>query len=166
MSTPFANAVRIAKEIGDRIRQALGPDDPDLPELVATETEDLQDYIARMLRRSKVVEAQAKGLKDYIEQLEARHKRMTVEAKSLKSAALWGLQEAGLPGLKRPDMTVTIKTAAPALIVEDLSKVPPEYLRHPEPEVQNAIVKSILLAGNEVPGCKLGNGTQFLDVRI
>lgn len=159
----LASDVRIAAEIIEQIRAAVGEDDPDFAELVESET-DLLERLRKMLRAARIAEADAKGTGAIITDLRERKARLDEKAERLRSMTLFALQELGMKKLDAPDMSVSVRDGAPGVEITDASSLPDRYVRI-KVEPDKAAIKEALKDGEEIPGACLKNGSPSLTIR-
>ena len=98
--------------------------------------------------------AEAEALKAEKQKLADRQRVAERKAEWIKSYIAYDLQ-----GEKfEPKDDVTVKVGwrrSESVQCEDIYKVPDEYLRYKEPELDKTRVKKLLKNGEEVPGCEL-----------
>lgn len=165
MTSPLAHAVRIAQGITERIRQAIAPDDPDLEDLIATETDDVKERIARLFYWARLEEAEADGITKVIDDLKLRQSRKRVKAEKLRETGAWAMEELGEKKIARGYITVTLGGPSVSVEVTDIDKIPPQYLRIKK-EPEKAKIKEDFKAGITIPGVALSNGRPSIIVRM
>ena len=163
MTTQLAIDVRIAAEIIDQIRAAVGEDDPDFAELVESET-DLLERLRKMLRAARLAEADAEATGEIIRDLHERKSRLKLRAEKLRGLTLFALQELGMKKLDAPDMSVSVRDGAPGVEITDASALPDRYVRI-KVEPDKAAIREALKDGEEIPGALLKNGSPALTIR-
>lgn len=99
----------------------------------------------------KQLRAEAKAIKEEKQSLEARQKQKENKADNLQNF-LQGI----LNGQKfeTPKVAITWRKSE-KLIIDDGSRIPEEYLRHKEPEVDKTELKKAIKAGAEIDGAHL-----------
>jgi hypothetical protein len=155
--------VRVAAEIIDQIRAAIGDDDADFVEIVENET-DVLERLRKMLRVARLAEADAKATADIMDELRDRKTRLAGKADKLRDSVKWALQELGMTKLDAPDMSVSLRTAAPGVEIIDLSQIPERYLKVTVAP-DKAAMREALKDGEIIPGACLKNGQPSLTVR-
>jgi hypothetical protein len=124
----------------------------------------LDQQIVTVLRHALGREARAVALDEMIKRMMERRTRLQDGAKRLRSLALNAMQEAGLPKIEAPDMTISVGKGRQKVMVTDEGKLPFDYLRaHYSPDLPK--IGEALKAGKVVHGCHLGNSSPILTVR-
>jgi hypothetical protein len=124
---------------------------------------ELDAAILTVLRAGLEREAMGKALGEMIDGMVARKRRIDDGAKMIRLAALQAMQEAGLPKLAAPDMSVSIGRGKPKVIVTAPEQVPDAYWRISR-EPNKAEIGKALGVGTDVPGAVLGNPQAFLSI--
>jgi hypothetical protein len=155
--------VRVAAEIIEQIRAAIGDDDADFAEIVENET-DILERLRKMLRVARLAEADAKATADIMDELRDRKTRLAGKADKLRDSVKWALQELGMTKLDAPDMTVSLRNAAPGVEIIDLSQIPERYLKVTVAP-DKAAMREALKDGETIPGAVLKNGAPSLTIR-
>jgi hypothetical protein len=152
------------REIADRIREMFPAetDETALADTIEGES-DLPAAIISVLRAAIEREVTAKALADLIETMTARKRRFEAGATSMRVAALHAMEEVGLKKLSAPDMTVSVGTTKPKVLITDDTAVPEDLCRIVRTPSKPDIAKA-LAEGREVPGVVLGNPERFLRV--
>jgi hypothetical protein len=159
----LSTEVRLAGEIIDQIRAAIGDDDPDFMEIVENET-DLMERLRKMLRAARMSEADAKATGDVMNELRERKARLEGKSEKLRDMVAFAMGELGMDKLPAPDMTVSLRTSPPGVEITDLSALPERYIRvRIEPD--KAAMREALKDGEIIPGACLKNGSQTLTIR-
>lgn len=165
MNAPrISDSVRVYAELKDR----LLADIPDIDEMTLSDTlegaTDLQERILAICNAALWAEAIAEAIKSRVEDLAARRKRYEDRGASLRALALWAMQEAGLPKLQAPDLTVSIGKPRASVLITDEKAVPLEFVDY-TPRIRKADVKAALEAGKPVPGAALSNSPPSVTIR-
>jgi hypothetical protein len=155
--------VRVAAEIIEQIRAAIGDDDADFAEIVENET-DILERLRKMLRVARLAEADAKATADIMDELRDRKTRLAGKADKLRDAVKWAMSELGMDKLPSPDMTVSLRNAAPGVEIIDLSQIPERYLKVTVAP-DKAAMREALKDGENIPGAVLKNGSPSLTIR-
>lgn len=155
--------VKVAAEVVDQIRAAIGEDDPDFLEVIENET-DLLERLRKMLRAARLDEADAKATGEVINELRERKARLEGRAEKSRRIVQWALEELGLSKLDCPDMSVSLRAAAPGVEIVDLSQLPERYVRL-KVEPDKAAIREALKQGEEIPGALLKNAGNSLTIR-
>jgi type II secretory pathway component PulL len=165
MSRPMqlSAEVRVASEIIDQIRAAIGEDDADFLEIVENEV-DVLERLRKMLRVARLAEADAKGTADVIAELQERKARLAEKSAKSRRIVQWALEELGMTKLDCADMSVSLRASAPGVEIVDLSQLPERYVKVTiAPD--KAAIREALKQGEEIPGACLKNAGNALTVR-
>jgi hypothetical protein len=155
--------VRVAAEIIEQIRAAIGDDDADFAEIVENET-DILERLRKMLRVARLAEADANATSEIMKEMQERKWRLKHKSDKLRDAVKWAMSELGMDKLPAPDMSVSLRIGPPGVEVIDLSQVPERYIKVTiEPD--KASIREALKDGEIVPGACLKNGSPTLTVR-
>jgi hypothetical protein len=151
------------REIAERIREMFpAEDDETLADTIEGES-DLPAAIISVLRAAIEREVTAKALADLIEVMVARKRRFEDDARNLRGAALHAMCETGLKKLAAPDMSVSVTTGKPRIMITDDSLVPDDLVRITRTPSKTDIAKA-MAEGREIPGVTLGNPEPFLSI--
>jgi hypothetical protein len=74
---------------------------------------------------------------------------------------------AGIERIDCPHFALAVKANPPAVRIDDARRVPPQFLRTPEPpapEPDKARIRTALASGQDVPGARLVQ-TRRIDIR-
>lgn len=160
------------RSLGDHIKgveriaqyiQALDPDDlsadayAELSALLIGElagTREKVDNVGRALHMFESIEASAKRER---ERLEKREQWAARQAERLTEYVLAVLDASNIPKLDGETSTLTARKNPPAVQIDEPAAVPGEYMRTPRPPAapDKTLIKNALLAGIDVPGCRL-----------
>jgi hypothetical protein len=155
--------LRVAGQIIDQIREAIGEDDADFLEIVENEV-DVLERLRKMLRAARLAEADAKGTADVIAELRERKTRLEEKSAKARRIVQWALEELGLSKLDAPDMSVSLRASAPGVEIVDLSQLPERYVKVTiAPD--KAAIREALKQGETIPGACLKNGGNSLTIR-
>lgn len=126
---------------------------------------DLKEQMAGILRSALKEEAEAKGLAEYIESLLDRKSAKVERAKKKRRIVLHFMEDAGLKRLDQADFTASRRAVAPSVSVYDEDALPEQYWRiKREPNLSE--IKSALKSGTVIPGCRLGNASATLSIKV
>lgn len=106
----------------------LAEDDQALIDTLAG-IDDLEEQCLAVLRNAIEREAMGKALGEIIDGMVARKRRLEEGAKNLRGAVLDAMQKGKLPGIKAPDMSVSLSPGKPRLVVVDDAAVPETLCR-------------------------------------
>lgn len=93
-----------------------------------------------------------------IARLMARKKSIAARREWLDGYLLNNMQLSGISEIKCPAFTIRLRENPPSVVVTDDAAIPAKYMRVPPPPMaapDKAEIKRALLAGLEIPGCKL-----------
>lgn len=139
-------------------------DDADVLRDTLEGLDTLNEDIIAVLRAALEREAAAKAIDDdLIGRLVARSRRLKDGAKSLRAAVLQAMQEAGLPKVKAPDMTVSVVPGTSKIIVIDEAEIPDDLCRIRREPNKTEITKA-LAEGRSVPGVETGNSPPHIAI--
>lgn len=91
--------------------------------------DDLEEQCLAVLRNAIEREAMGKALGELIDGMVARRRRLEEGAKNLRGAVLDAMQKARLPGIRAPDMSVSLSPGKPRLVILDDAAVPETLCR-------------------------------------
>jgi hypothetical protein len=124
---------------------------------------DLPAAIISVLRAAIEREVTAKALADLIDTMVGRKRRFEEGARNLRGAALHTMEEVGLRKLAAPDMTVSVGTTRPKVLIVDDAAVPDDLCKITRAPSRTEIAKA-LAEGRDVPGVTLGNPETHLTI--
>jgi hypothetical protein len=133
-------------------------------DMVEGET-NLREMIAKVMEHLAETEIMLVGIDNKLDTFGSR-KRRYVERKEMLRAMIEQAMVIGeIKKLELPDATLSLAHRAGGVVIVDEMKIPADYWRKLDPEIDKAKVSSVLKEGLEVPGATLGNGTISLTVR-
>ena len=97
------------------------------------------------------------------ETMTARKRRFTEGARNLRLASLHAMEAVGLKKLAAPDMTVSVGTTRPKVLITDETAIPDDLCKLTRTPIKTDIAKA-MAEGREVPGVTLGNPETHLTV--
>lgn len=110
------------------------------------------------------LEASAEAIKGAEAQMAARRKAIERRAESLRSYLKANMERVGITKIESTQFALTIKKNPPAVHVEAPELVPSEFMKTPPPPppvLDRKAVSDALKAGQDVPGCRLEQGTRL-----
>jgi hypothetical protein len=136
-----------------------------LARTLATAT-DLRDAIATVARSAKADELMAGRLAEDITALQHRKDRLQARAERKRQEALRAMLGAGpeFSRIEAHDLTISVKTKAPALLVTDPTVLPSEYLEPQPPKLRRCTLLRDLKSGADVLGAEIVVGGQTLQI--
>lgn len=124
---------------------------------------DLHEKIAALVRDSVRIKAMANALKIIIDDNAVRRHRFEAKAERLRALASWALQEADIPKLESPDMTISNYIGPPHVIITDADAVPDEFCKFERTPKKQEIADE-LKSGRFVPYAVWSNPERVLKV--
>lgn len=119
MSGHLDHKARIVAELQNRLGEATTDDDQDfLAEQLSEAGNDLEGACLIALRNARETEALVEALKSIEADNRARRQRLERRAETIRANVAWALQEAGIPKITAPDLTVSWRMGKPPLIID------------------------------------------------
>jgi Siphovirus Gp157 len=165
MPDSIQTAVRIYESIKQQLvyEYELLPEDKCLLLDTLEGLSDLNERIAALVRDSVRAKAMASALKIIIDDNVVRRQRFEAKAERLRALASWALQEADIPKLEAPDMTVSNYMGPPHVIITDEDAVPSEFCKITRTPMKKEIAEE-LKSGRFVPYAVWSNPERVLKV--
>ena len=110
------------------------------------------------------LEASAEAIKRAEVQMELRRKAIERRADRLRVYLKDNMERCGIQKIEGPHFQIAIKKNPPAVHVEAQELVPAEFFKTPPPPppaLDKKAVAEALKAGQDVPGCRLDQGTRL-----
>lgn len=110
------------------------------------------------------LEASAEAIKGAEAQMAARRKSIERRAESIRSYLKTNMERTGITKIESPQFMLSIKKNPPSVYVEAPELVPDQYMRvvpPPPPQIDKKAIGDALKAGEDVPGCRLEQGTRL-----
>lgn len=128
--------------------------------------DSFEEQIVAIMRQVVEREAHAKALGELIDGMWARKQRLENGAKWLRAAVLHAMQEAGVPRIKAPDMSLSVSPGKPKLVILDEAAVPESLMRVKRDPDRKAIAEWLLESGTESTPAWVtwGNPVPYLSV--
>lgn len=126
---------------------------------------DFNRIMSRLVRTRNEKLADAEGLGTYISELSDRKARHARAADGVKALMLSLMSVADIPKLVLPEATISVTKPRTSVDVLDIDALPQgtfSTVRQPD----KAAIKSMLEAGDDVPGAALKTGDASLTVRV
>lgn len=169
------NAWRIEQAISawQSVRTRLLTEDPSLENDEAALTEllgpvegDVDSILTRVLRAAVHAEAMAKAADEQAKNVASRKKRYEGRGESLRGLAFALMDTLGRRKVELGDLTANITAGRQGVRITDEKLIPDIYVEViTERKPDRATILSALKAGNEVAGCELGNGMDYLTIK-
>lgn len=118
MSGPLSHKANIVAELQDRLAEAREDDADFLAEQLACAGDDLEGACLAALREARLAEAMAEGVKQIEADNRTRRQRLERRVETIRANVAWAMQEAGLPKITAPDLTVSWRMGKPPLIID------------------------------------------------
>lgn len=143
--------------------ETLGDDDPELSQMIETETQvdKLLDYF--VFKYGSECDFQD-AVAAHIETLQGRFKASQKRDENLRNVIQIIMEALPDKTKKLPAGTITLKSIAPKIIVEDESKLPVECFQM-QPRLIKAKVDELYKANGFLSGCRMTNGGQTISIR-
>lgn len=167
MSAPVRIPLHQEMDVASRVAAALiaadiTPEDPDFAELMASET-DIQDRLVRILRAARHTEAQSEALAGILRDNKDRKARLDNKAERLRGVVLQAMSDLGLTKLTAPDLSASVGTSRPSVVITDEAALPDEVCALKRVPSKTAIAAA--LAEGPVTGASMSNGAPSLTIR-
>lgn len=150
-------------------RARLLADDPELNEatlsdMLGAEGCDVMEAIAQLLRAARHAKAQADALSAMIDDMASRKARYLRRNDSMRGTVFAILDALGLAKVEFPDISASIRSGQPSVVITDEASVPDMYVELVR-KIDKQTVASVLKSGGEVPGAMLSNSLPTLTLR-
>jgi hypothetical protein len=161
----LAFAATVYRAIRDRIRiEEQDIDDVTLADTVEGLT-DLHEILAAVVRAAVVDEALSFGLKARIKEMQDRLTRLEERAAKRRHIARDVMLDTDIKKITAPDLTISIRSGTPSLVVADEAAIPAAYWEPQPPRLKRQELVVKLKQGDAVPGAELSNPEPVLSVR-
>ncbi len=104
------------------------------------------------------------GLEVTIKSLAERKARVEKSIEDRRNIILMAMDRAGVPTIRSPTCTLSVRDVPPKVVVTDEAAVPAAYFTKPEPKLDKRALGEALKSG-PVPGAELSNGGIGLTLR-
>jgi hypothetical protein len=144
--------------------------DSDFDDLVLDAIEGetrLNELAASLIREALLTEKMAEACSARINEIASRKERLIRRADSLRAAVGRAMDEAGVPKITAPDVTISYRQGSIRPYVEDENQLPDEFVRvkiERRPDLRK-IGDFIGDTGRAIPGVVLRNGAPTLTAR-
>lgn len=143
--------------------------DLDLDEQTVTDTleglsGELEVKATNVAAFARNLEVSADAIKGAEAQMAARRKAIEKRAESLKAYLKANMERTGIIKIESPQFCLSIKKNPPAVHVEAQELVPDAFFNQPPPPspvMDKKRIADALKAGEDVPGCRLEQGTRL-----
>ncbi len=151
------------------LRERLAADFPEVDEETLRDTleglTDLDEMLAAVTASYLDDRALVAALKLRLAEMQARLGRLDATADNKRRLIARVMERAELPKLTRPEFTLSWRRGAPALVVEDESRIPEDYWKPQPPRLDRQGLLAELRSGCRVAGVALSNGAASISVR-
>lgn len=160
-------ATAVYKAMKERLMQDFGLEEGEEALLDTLEgATDLQDLIAKAAREARHEEAMAKAIADIVSEAQERKHRRLTKAERLRATISWAMQDAGLPKIDAPDMTLSQRMGQPKVVYTDEDPANwPDEMCVTKRELNKQKIKAALMDGASLPSAHLGNAMPVLTIR-
>lgn len=128
---------------------------------MAGEITEKSTNVAMFIRN---LESVAESIKAAESAMAERRKAIEKRAESIKYYLKSNMEAVGISKIECPHFVLSIKNNAGAVIIDDESKIPAEYLRTPEPPKpapDKRAIKAAIESGVIVDGCRFEKSTRL-----
>ncbi len=139
-------------------------DEQTIQDTVEGETE-VNEMLAAILRSSLDDLALVVAIKTRMSDMTERIERISGRAEKKREIVRSVMERADIKRLDEPDMTVSLRAAAPPLIVTDKEIVPDMFWLAQPPKLDKKGMRQWIMDGKSVPGAFLGNTALTISVR-
>ena len=151
------------------LRRRLFEADPNIDERTLADTlegaTNLKEAIAFVIRSTLDDESLAEALKARLENMKERLERIEATAAKKRQVALAAMEEADIEKILEPDFTVSIRAAAPSVIITSEPDIPEEFWVPQPPKLDKRRILEVLKIGVAVIGAELANTKITLAIR-
>ena len=167
MNYPLQNEAYKYRDLKKHLLESM-PELEDDPECLLDTLEglsDINEQLAGLIRSALMDESNIEGIAGYIKKLSDRKASLAARASKKRTVALHFMSDLGLKKIEAPDLTATRKhtPAGVSIYAEDL--LPEKYIRVKR-EPDKAAIRTALKGGADIPGARLGNAGETLQIRI
>jgi len=160
---PLHQEMALASQVAAQLIAAgIDETDPDFVELMASET-DILERLRRILRAARHTEAQSEALAGIVKDNRERKARLDNKAERLRGVVLQAMSELGLKKLDGPDLTATVGSGKPKVVITDEAALPDDACVFKREPSKTAIAAA--LAEGPVSGAEWSNSVPVLTVR-
>jgi hypothetical protein len=151
------------------LRERLIAEFPETDEVTLRDTleglSSLGDVLAAVVRSYLDDLTLAAAVAMRIDEMEERLSRIEHRADTKRKLVTRVMTSADIKTLAEPDLTASLRTVPPALVVTDEKQVPIDFWKPQAPKLDREGLSAALKSGAVVPGAMLGNAQMTLSVR-
>lgn len=164
----LSKEIAAASALKEQLRGVLGDEETDtqlLADMIEGET-DLLETIDAVLAQIGDDQSRLDGIERFASKLAARASRIEKRTVLLRAMLLNALEIIGERRFERPIATLTLKAAAPKLVVKDEALIPSKYFVIAEPVLDKKAVADDIKNNQVIPGAELDNGGVTVQIRF
>jgi hypothetical protein len=163
------NQIQFAVAHYQFVRERIRAEEQDIDEVTLADTveglTDLHEILAAVVRAAVVDEALSFGLKARIKEMQDRLTRLEERAAKRRHIARDVMLDTDIKKITAPDLTISIRSGTPSLVVADEAAIPVAYWEPQPPRLKRQELVVKLKQGDAVPGAELSNPEPVLSVR-
>ena len=162
---PIHNQLILHKHFREKLREDFpDADDETLADTLEGLT-DLSDLLAEVIRSALEDEAFCAALKVRLGDLRDRAARLAHRAEKKRQLVGEAMARADLKRVILPDLTLSLRSGTPSLVVTDEEAIPGGFWKAQPPKLDRQGLSNALKSGETIPGAVLGNPQPCLSVR-
>lgn len=138
-------------------------EDADLRADMLEGSTDLHAIMERLLQEEREVDGLIEAAKSRIDKIAARRSAFRNRQQSLRDMMMSIMQLADQRKFTFPEATIAISKVGRAVQILDESLIPDQFCRFKR-EISKTAIKEALVAGTEVPGATLDNGSETIRI--
>lgn len=150
----------------DQLEQ-MGLDEQTFQDTLESISGDIEEKSINVAMFVRNLESSAAAIETQIESMEERSKAIRKKAEHIKEYLRANMERAKIQKIESPFFVLSIKKNPASLVLDDETKVPPSFMKTPEPPppcLDKAKLKEALKGGAVVPGAHLEQKTR-LEIR-
>ena len=154
------------RALADKL-QDLDLDEQTIADTLEAEAGELEAKVSATAMVARNLEAAAAAMKEAEASIEKRRKAAEARADRLRAYLLDNMRRAGIKRVDHPMLCVAVKRKAPGVVIFDEGQIPSEFMDAPPPPAPKpakARIAAAIKAGRDVPGAKLGDDTDRLEI--
>lgn len=127
---------------------------------------DFNDKAVSIIKLSESLEADTSAIDNEIARLESRKKVILNRKKQLRDYLLHNMEAAGISKIECPLFTATLRAGSESVEIIDESQIPDEFVKVEIVEkIDKNAIKAAIRSGKEVNGAALKRGTSTLVIK-
>lgn len=152
------------KQLRAQLEDIEGMDELCLLDTLEGET-DLHEAILALDEEITERETNIEALKLRIAALQERKDRNEKVREKLRTIILQAMDNAGLPKIQAPHVTISVKALGPEMYIDNESQIPSKFWVPQDPKLDKKALQDAVEAGEAVEGVMMGNGRINLTIR-